>query len=38
MAVNSDASVRTLGKGDDRPIIPQDERAEMLAALWCVNL
>jgi len=37
VAVNSDASVRTLGKGDDRPIIPQDERAEMLAALWCVD-
>jgi D-beta-D-heptose 7-phosphate kinase/D-beta-D-heptose 1-phosphate adenosyltransferase len=38
VAVNSDASVRTLGKGDDRPIVPEMERAEMLAALACVNL
>ena len=37
VAVNSDASVRTLGKGDDRPIIPQDERAEMISALACVD-
>ena len=36
LAVNSDDSVRRL-KGADRPIIPEDERAEMLAALECVD-
>ena len=30
VGVNSDASVRAL-KGTDRPLIPEDERAEMLA-------
>lgn len=34
--LNSDASVRVY-KGPGRPIIPQDERAEMLAALECVD-
>jgi D-beta-D-heptose 7-phosphate kinase/D-beta-D-heptose 1-phosphate adenosyltransferase len=37
VAVNSDQSVRTI-KGDKRPIIPQEERAEILAALYCVDL
>ena len=37
VAVNSDASVRTLGKGDDRPIVPENERVEMLSALECVD-
>lgn len=37
IGVNSDASVRRL-KGPKRPIIPQDERAELLAALACVDL
>jgi D-beta-D-heptose 7-phosphate kinase/D-beta-D-heptose 1-phosphate adenosyltransferase len=37
VAVNSDASVRTLGKGDDRPFIPEADRAEMLAALLWVD-
>lgn len=32
VAINSDTAVREL-KGDDRPIINQDERAETLAAL-----
>ena len=32
VAVNSDVSVR-LSKGDDRPVIPQNERAELVAAL-----
>jgi len=36
VAVNSDASVRAL-KGPSRPIIPQEERAELLCALSCVD-
>ncbi|MGH8114667.1 MAG: D-glycero-beta-D-manno-heptose 1-phosphate adenylyltransferase [Rhodanobacteraceae bacterium] len=36
LAVNSDASVQRL-KGPDRPVIPQHERAAMLAALSCVD-
>lgn len=36
VAVNSDASVKGL-KGPTRPIVPQAERAEMLAALTCVD-
>lgn len=38
VAVNSDASVRSLGKGEDRPINTQDDRAAILAALACVDL
>jgi rfaE bifunctional protein nucleotidyltransferase chain/domain len=38
VAVNSDASVRGLGKGDDRPINVQDDRAALLAALASVDL
>jgi len=37
VAINSDVSVRTLDKGDDRPIHPQDERAEVLAAFAAVD-
>ena len=37
VGVNSDSSVRTLGKGDDRPVTPQNDRAELLAALSCVD-
>ncbi len=37
VAINSDASVRGLGKGDDRPIFPQAQRAMMLAALEVVD-
>ena len=36
VAVNSDASVRRL-KGPERPIIPLRQRAELLAALECVD-
>ena len=36
VAVNSDRSVRAL-KGADRPIFPQQERAEILAALEAVD-
>jgi rfaE bifunctional protein nucleotidyltransferase chain/domain len=38
VAVNTDASVRRLGKGDDRPINGQDDRMAVLAALECVSL
>ena len=38
VAVNSDASVRHLGKGDDRPMNPLDDRMAVLAALACVDL
>ena len=38
VAVNSDASVRMLGKGDDRPINTEADRAAILAALECVDL
>jgi rfaE bifunctional protein nucleotidyltransferase chain/domain len=38
VAVNSDASVRRLGKGDDRPINPEADRAAVLAALESVSL
>jgi rfaE bifunctional protein nucleotidyltransferase chain/domain len=38
VAVNTDASVRRLGKGADRPVNPLDDRAAVLAALACVDL
>ena len=38
VAVNSDPSVRRLGKGDDRPINSEQDRMAVLAALECVNL
>lgn len=37
VGLNSDASVQSLGKGDDRPIRSQDERARLLAALEAVD-
>ncbi len=37
VGVNSDASVRRLEKGTDRPIVPGQERARLLAALTCVD-
>jgi D-glycero-beta-D-manno-heptose 1-phosphate adenylyltransferase len=37
VAVNSDRSARALEKGPDRPVTPQNERAELLAALSCVD-
>lgn len=36
VGVNSDASTRTL-KGPARPLVPERERAEMLAGLACVD-
>jgi D-beta-D-heptose 7-phosphate kinase/D-beta-D-heptose 1-phosphate adenosyltransferase len=38
VGVNSDRSVRALAKGHDRPINPDADRAEVLAALACVDL
>jgi rfaE bifunctional protein nucleotidyltransferase chain/domain len=38
VAVNSDASVRLLGKGADRPINIEQDRAALLAALESVTL
>jgi D-beta-D-heptose 7-phosphate kinase/D-beta-D-heptose 1-phosphate adenosyltransferase len=37
VGLNDDASVRQL-KGTGRPLIPQDERARILAALTCVDV
>ena len=37
VGVNSDASVRRLEKGTDRPVVPERERARLLAALACVD-
>ena len=37
VGVNSDASVRALGKGDDRPVNHEQSRARILAALGCVD-
>ena len=37
VGLNGDASVRRLGKGANRPIIPEAERAELLAALEMVD-
>jgi rfaE bifunctional protein nucleotidyltransferase chain/domain len=38
VAVNTDASVRRLGKGDDRPLNALDDRVAVLAALAAVDL
>ncbi len=37
VGVNSDTSVRTLDKAPDRPIVPEAQRAEVVAALGCVD-
>jgi rfaE bifunctional protein nucleotidyltransferase chain/domain len=37
VGVNSDASVRRLGKGTDRPFVPAAERAKLLAGLASVD-
>lgn len=37
VAVNTDRSVRCLGKGSGRPFVDQDARARMVAALGCVD-
>ncbi len=38
VGVNSDASVKRLGKGDDRPLNSQEDRMAVLAALEAVDL
>lgn len=35
VAINDDASARAL-KGEDRPLVPQQERAELIAGFRCV--
>ena len=37
VGLNSDASVRRLGKGPDRPLVAEGERARLLAALAAVD-
>lgn len=38
VAVNTDASARRLGKGPERPLVDERSRAEVVAALECVDL
>ncbi len=38
VALNSDASTRRLGKGDDRPVNRLDDRAAVIAALEAVSV
>ena len=38
VALNSDASAKRLGKGDDRPVNTLADRAAVVAALGCVDL
>ncbi|AUM00719.1 D-glycero-beta-D-manno-heptose 1-phosphate adenylyltransferase [Rhodocyclaceae bacterium] len=38
VALNTDASVRSLGKGADRPVNPLEDRLAVIAALACVDL
>ena len=37
VGVNTDASVRAQNKGTGRPLVPEAQRAEVLAALACVD-
>lgn len=37
VGVNSDESVRSLSKAPDRPIVAETQRAEVVAALGCVD-
>ncbi len=37
LGVNTDASVRRLGKGDDRPLVPEQARMRVLAGLASVD-
>ena len=37
VAINTDASAKRLGKGPERPLNSQEDRAAMLAALSCVD-
>jgi len=36
VGLNTDRSVQTI-KGPHRPILPEEERAEVLSGLWCVD-
>ncbi len=38
MGVNTDASMRRLGKGPGRPLVAEADRAYVLAALECVDV
>jgi len=38
VGVNADVSARRLGKGDDRPLVPEADRAYLVAALECVDI
>jgi D-glycero-beta-D-manno-heptose 1-phosphate adenylyltransferase len=38
VALNTDASARRLGKGPDRPLNNEEDRAILMAALGCVDL
>jgi len=38
VALNTDASVKRLGKGDDRPVNRLEDRLAVMAALGCVDL
>ncbi len=38
VGLNSDQSIRLLNKASDRPLVPEDQRAEVLAALAAVDL
>ena len=37
VGINSDASAAALEKGSNRPVVPAGERAEIIAALECVD-
>ena len=37
VALNSDASVTRLGKGDGRPVVPLEDRMAVMAGLGCVS-
>ena len=37
VGINTDASVQSLHKGPGRPIVPESQRAEVVAALGCVD-
>jgi rfaE bifunctional protein nucleotidyltransferase chain/domain len=38
VGINSDDSARGLGKGEDRPLVGEDDRAAVVAALACVDM
>ena len=38
VALNSDTSVKRLGKGDDRPVNRLEDRLAVIAALGCVDM